>query len=605
MTAAAGPAPGGGTGDDRGPAAPSPLDDAALAAALLALDPAGLGGVSLRAPPGPARDRWLDLLRGLLPAGTVLRRVPPNVPDGRLLGGLDLAATLRAGHPVAERGLLAEADGGLLLLAMAERLPGATAARLAAVLDTGEAAVERDGLALRLPARLGLVALDEGMAEEERPPAALLDRLAFHVRLDGVPALDGAPPDVPAARARLPRLPAAGMEVAEALCATAAALGIASLRAPLLALRAARAAAALAGRGAVAAEDAALAARLVLAPRATVLPAMPDDDTPEPDAAPPADPSGREDSAAGEAEARPLEDLVLAAARAAIPPGLLARLAVAGPAARTGATRGEGRVGQPRQAARRGRPVGTRAGDPRGGGRLSLVETLRAAAPWQRLRHREGGGTAARIEVRREDFRILRLRRPAETTTVFVVDASGSAALHRLAEAKGAAELLLAECYARRDRVALVAFRGAGAELLLPPTRSLARARRCLAALPGGGGTPLADGLDAARAVAAAERRHGRSPLLVLLTDGRANLARGGQAVGRARAEAEALEAGRALRAEGGTGAALVVDTAPRPQPFARGLAEAMGAPYLPLPVADPATLSGVVRAAAGRGAQA
>ena len=130
-----------------------------------------------------------------------------------------------------------------------------------------------------------------------------------------------------------------------------------------------------------------------------------------------------------------------------------------------------------------------------------------------------------------------------------MVDASGSAALNRLGEAKGAVELLLAECYARRDQVALLAFRGRAAELLLPPTSSLVRAKRSLSALPGGGGTPLAAGLDAALAAAAAERRRGRTPTVVLLTDGRANVARDG-AGDRARAEADALAAARA-RARG------------------------------------------------------
>jgi magnesium chelatase subunit D len=93
---------------------------------------------------------------------------------------------------------------------------------------------------------------------------------------------------------------------------------------------------------------------------------------------------------------------------------------------------------------------------------------------------------------------VSRFKQRRETTTIFVVDASGSAALHRLAEAKGAVELLLADCYVRRDRVAMLAFRGKGAELMLPPTRSLVRAKRSLAGLPGGGGTPLAAGMDAA-----------------------------------------------------------------------------------------------------------
>jgi magnesium chelatase subunit D len=224
---------------------------------------------------------------------------------------------------------------------------------------------------------------------------------------------------------------------------------------------------------------------------------------------------------------------------------------------------------------------------------LNVVETLRAAAPWQRLRSRASG---ARVAVRRDDFRVTRFKHRDRTTTIFVVDASGSAALHRLAEAKGAVELLLADCYVRRDQVALVAFRGGGADLLLPPTRSLVRAKRGLAGLPGGGGTPLAAGLDAAAALAEATRRRGETPIVVLLTDGRANIARDG-AAGRARAEADALAAARALRAAGFT--TLLVDTSPRPQPEAARLAAELGARYLPLPYADAPAVSRAVLAAA------
>jgi magnesium chelatase subunit D len=180
---------------------------------------------------------------------------------------------------VLQAGLLAQADGGLLTLAMAERLPAATAARLAAALDTGEAVLERDGLARRLPARLGLVALDEGIEDDEQAPGALADRLAFHLALDELPAQ--APEAVPisaeeitAAQARLPRV-ACGDDTITALCQAAAALGVASLRTPWLALRAACAVAALQGRDAVECDDVALAARLVLAPRARQWPAAP------------------------------------------------------------------------------------------------------------------------------------------------------------------------------------------------------------------------------------------------------------------------------------------------------------------------------------------
>src|SRR5512145_774402 len=100
----------------------APNADAALVAALLAVDPAGLGGVALRAPAGPLRDTWLTLLRENLPASTPVHRVPLHATDAALLGGLDLAATLHAGRPVAQLGLLARCDGGVLLLAMAERV---------------------------------------------------------------------------------------------------------------------------------------------------------------------------------------------------------------------------------------------------------------------------------------------------------------------------------------------------------------------------------------------------------------------------------------------------------------------------------------------------
>jgi magnesium chelatase subunit D len=202
-----------------------------------------------------------------------------------------------------------------------------------------------------------------------------------------------------------------------------------------------------------------------------------------------------------------------------------------------------------------------------------------------------GGGR--RIEVRAEDFHTTRTQQRRETTTVFVVDASGSAALHRLAEAKGAVELLLADCYVRRDRVAVLGFRGRGAELLLPPTRSLVRAKRSLAGLPGGGGTPLAAAIDATADLADALRRRGDTTVVVLLTDGRANIARDGQP-GRERAAQDALLASRRLRLAGVP--VLLVDTSPQPAEPARRLAEALGAQYLALPYAGAAQLSQAIQ---------
>jgi magnesium chelatase subunit D len=233
---------------------------------------------------------------------------------------------------------------------------------------------------------------------------------------------------------------------------------------------------------------------------------------------------------------------------------------------------------------------------PGNGVRLNLIETLRAAAPWQPLRRaaRTARPSNCLIDVRPDDFRITRFAQRSETTTIFLVDASGSSALNRLAEAKGAVELLLADCYVRRDSVALIAFRGDSAEVLLPPTRSLVRAKRSLAGLPGGGGTPLAAGIDAGWLLADTVRRRGDTPTLVLLTDGRANVARDG-AGGRARAEEDAKSAARRVRASAFR--ALFIDTSPRPQPLARELAAEMAALYMPLSAADAAGISRLVKA--------
>ena len=559
---------------------------ACRAAALLALDPAGTG-VVLRARPGPVREAWLDRLRALLPAGAPVTRLPAGIADDALLGGLDLPATLRTGRPVAQAGLLARSDGGVVLVPMAERLAPGTAARIAQGLDAGAVEVARDGVATRCPARFGLVLLDEGEGDDEAVPAGLADRIALHLDLDAVPvgALTAALPlrDLAAARAADPDTPP---DASETLCALATRLGIASLRAPLLALRVARLHAALEGR-AVGEADLAAAAALVLAPRARSWPQEEEQDERTGEDAPPAEEAeGDDDRHEGRQEG---EDRLLAAVAASLPPGLLARvLAGDGPRIRSA---GAGRAGAV-AAAPRGRPVGARPGDPRRG-RLALIETLRAAAPWQRLRR---GGGETRLRITADDLRIRRLVQRRETTTIFAVDASGSAALERLAEAKGAVEQLLAECYVRRDRVALVAFRGRGADLLLVPTRSLVRAKRALAALPGGGGTPLACGIEAAARLAATERRGGRSPVVLLLTDGRANIDRAGRP-GRVQAGADALAAARALAAEGTR--ALVIDTAARPQDSARALAAAMRARYLALPQADAARLARAVREAA------
>jgi magnesium chelatase subunit D len=550
--------------------APPAFADAVQAATLLAVDPAGLGGMVLRSWAGPVREDYLAHLIALFPAGTKVKKIPLNISDDRLLGGLDLAATLSAGRPVIAAGIMAEARGGILLLAMAERISAGTAAKLAAAADQG--------------GEFAVIALDEGIGPDEAAPASLAHRLAFTV--NELPGGVSWPSQASIAKARaaLPSV-VCGAEVLEQICAISAMLGVASLRACIFAQRAACAAAALRGAAAVEEPDIALAARLVLAPLATQIPQQaPPPDVPEPEPEP--------ESQEREQDPQMLEDRVEDVADAVLPDNLLA--AILAMAAPRRATRSTGKSGATASLTR-GRPLGARRGALKGDARLAVLDTLRAAAPWQRLRKPAPG---ARIAVRPEDFHIKRFKEQARRIAIFAVDASGSSALNRLAEAKGAIQILLADCYVQRDEVALIAFRGTEAEILLPPTGALARVRRGLAALPGGGPTPLALGITAAFQLADSERRRGKLPLLVLLTDGGANIGQDGKP-GRAQAAADAMKAAKICGAANIP--ALVVDTAPRRNAFVAQLAAAMAARYLPLPYANAASLSRAVEASHDR----
>ncbi len=577
-------------GGDSGVA--DPLADAMLAIRLAVLDPAGLGGVAVRGA-GMAEPILLDALVAALPPGAPIRRVPVHIDEEQLVGGLDLGATLSLGRRVIRAGLLAASDGGAVVIPMAERFDVRRAAQLCAAMDEG--GVRAPGGTEGLPdaARFVVLALDEGCEADDRVPPALSERLAFSVDVSAARARGAAAGGadgggaVPVAVVAKPH-----PEVLEALAMVAAALGVDSARALLFAMRAARASAALDGRAVIEEADVACAARLVLGPRATRLPPPPD--VQPPDAPPPPAPPSEPESGESEQQSTPppsLDEMVLEAVLASLPRDVLAMLA-AGDGRRKSASRASGR-GERRRAVARGKPVGVRAGVPRGGLRLSLVDTLRAAAPWQKLR--AGSVQSSRVKIRRDDLRVFRFETRAQALTIFAVDASGSAAFARLAEAKGAVELLLAEAYVHRAQVALVSFRGGGAELVLPPTRSLARARRVLADVPGGGATPLAAGLLAAGELAASARGRGMTPFIVVLTDGRANMTRDGTA-DRARADREAADAATTIAASGV--ACAFIDISARPRSEGADIANAMRARYVALPRADSQALHSAIKAA-------
>ncbi|MEM1439101.1 MAG: magnesium chelatase subunit D [Pseudomonadota bacterium] len=573
-----------------------------LAAAVLAVAGPRLGGAVLAGPAGPGRDAWVARYRELAGVEGALKQVPVSVTGERLLGGLDLGATLSSGRPAFSSGLLAQAHEGVIELRMAERQSPTTCAAIAAALDEQRVRVERDGLTRIEPARFVALALDEAVEDDPPLDPALRDRLGLTLdtRLLGAEAPGCVFDADDCARARVALAAVkVGDDAYTRVCATCDALGIRSPRAALQALVAARALAALDGASTVSDETLATAAMLVIVMRIPgaldALAAEPAEDAPppepEPEAPEPDDDGGRDGSSDTSQSDGPRPDSVDAAEAAALPANLLASLAQLAAAQRKRAA--TGRAGARARARHRGRPVGNRPGLPSDGNRLDVSATLKAAAPLQRLRGQRAG---ANVAVRADDLRVRVFQQRRRTTTIFVVDASGSAAIQRLAETKGAVELLLAECYVRRDQVALIAFRNQHGELLLPPTRSLVRAKRCLSVLPGGGATPLAHGLVLARDLADSVADRGELPVIVVMTDARANVDLEGRRGG-PDAFDQAIAVAREIATRGYS--VLSIDTGRRAGERARQLAEALDARYLPLPFADAQTVSAAVRGVA------
>ncbi|MEU8017802.1 VWA domain-containing protein [Micromonospora parva] len=231
---------------------------------------------------------------------------------------------------------------------------------------------------------------------------------------------------------------------------------------------------------------------------------------------------------------------------------------------------GDGVPGR-RSRARTGRGRTTGAQVPAGRvGALHLPATIRAAAPHQATRGRLTGP----LRLRRDDLREAVREGREGNLVLFVVDASGSmGARQRMTTVKDAVLALLTDAYQRRDKVAVVAFRGAGARTLLPATSSVLAASTRLAELPTGGRTPLAEGLLAAADLLRVERLRDpkRRPLVLIVTDGRATA--GTRPLDRSAAAAQVLAATNA--------ACVVVDceTGPVRLNLATRLATQLGAP--------------------------
>ena len=569
--------------------------DACLIAKMIAVDPSGLGGVWVKSQAGPVRDLWLKGLQQLIQGQVDLIKVPSNADEGALIGELDLLKTLALQKKVYTPGILDQVQAGLLLLPMAERIQSHAAALLTQAYD--------------LKSQFGMVAFDESLADEDQQLLPrFVERLAFQINLESLSYRDChfavEQLDFLEIRKRLLQIEFP-MEALDAVMTAAQSLGIDSLRVGLFVARASRVLAALRGSDLLEQADIQTATRLIFAHRITRLPqskepSLEEDSSEENQTSPqdenqpptPENTSSNSDEILNQEDAQnvpaplrqeDLEEMIIEASKANLSQNLLDSFDQHKKIIKTN-NNSQGRVGQLQKGLLSGQALPSRKGKPSYKHKIDILKTIQAASPWQKIRRLESPKeftSSQRIIVKADDIHLKQFVQRTTTVTVFVVDASGSSAMERLSEAKGAVELLLAQCYIRRDQVSLMTFRGKRVELILPPTRSLVRAKRLLAGMPGGGGTPLASAIRDSAQFGKKLKSKGQTPLIIILTDGRANVSIDGIG-GREDAFKDALFCANQARLE--QLQILFIDTSLKPQETNQQIAQQLGAQYLPLP---------------------
>jgi len=595
------------------------LEDVKLALKLACIDPS-LGGVGIVGGHGTAKTTLARSLRGILPKIEVVARsicncdpdrpeewdlltkerlrrtekggvetkvidcpfveLPLGCTEDRLVGSLDVQASMETGKPIFEPGLLAQAHRGVLYIDDVNLLQDDLVSLLLTAIESGVNRVEREGLSVAHPCRPLVVATwnpEEGLL---RPH--LLDRLAVALSTDQQTVYTEIEERVSAVGATLDFGDNMDAQLAESqkgieALQTSLVFSRAQLedvritddqlqrlaeesargqceghRAEVFAAKIAKASAALAGRDFCNADDVQQGVKLAIMPRIRVaqerMEEEMDNQAPPPPPPPPQmddnsqdeqdqqeqDEQQEEDQEPEEQEEETEEDMqqelpeefMISAEGAIVDEDLLKFQNQQKKSGRSG-------KGSKIYSMDRGRYV--KAMLPKGGdaktGKIALDATLRNAVVFQKIRREEAKKKYKPEELRnvyveKSDIWVKKMARKAGALVIFVVDASGSMALNRMQNAKGAVLRLLESAYQNRDQVALIPCRGISAEVLVPPTSSVARASGSMQVLPCGGGTPLAHALSQAIQVGNNSMKSSDvgQVCIVAITDGRANV---------------------------------------------------------------------------------